>query len=162
MFQWLSRRSYVAFCPGNKKHYLSLGCFCFWYLQMGCKDVLRWWGRSGKLKFPYLAPAAQQVLVFGNQAAAAQVQRDFSGAVISSHLTGVRHIPGGDDDVPEGKLRAHSRARGYPHGRCEGYPRISSRVVHRKYTVLVAAEVAIDVLTNAAASTAGEMSFDED
>ena len=54
--------------------------FVFWYLKMDCKDVLRWWGRSGKLKFPYLAPVVQQalVLVFGNQAAAAQVKRNLS------------------------------------------------------------------------------------
>ena len=47
---------------------------------LDCKDVLRWWGRSGKLKFPYLAPVVQQVLVlvFGNQAAAAQVKRNLS------------------------------------------------------------------------------------
>ena len=63
------------FCPASKNYYLSLGCFGFWWLQMDCNDVLRWWGRSGKLEFPYLAPVAQQVLVFGNQAAAAQVER---------------------------------------------------------------------------------------
>ena len=43
---------------------------------MDCKAVLSWWGDTGKIKFPYLAPVAQQV--FGNQATAAQVERDFS------------------------------------------------------------------------------------
>lgn len=45
-------------------------------MQLDCRDVLHWWGRTGKNMFPYLAPVAQQV--FGNQAAAAQVERDFS------------------------------------------------------------------------------------
>ena len=43
---------------------------------MDCKTVLSWWRDTGKIKFPYLAPVAQQV--FGNQATAAQVERDFS------------------------------------------------------------------------------------
>ena len=48
----------------------------FCHVQMDCKAVLSWWGDSGKFKFPYLAPVAQQV--FGNQATAAQVKRDLS------------------------------------------------------------------------------------
>ena len=43
---------------------------------MDCKTMLSWWGHTCKIKFPYLAPVAQQV--FGNQATAAQVERDFS------------------------------------------------------------------------------------
>ena len=43
-------------------------------MQLDCKDVLPWWGRTGR--FPQLAPVAQQV--FGNKAAAAQVERDLS------------------------------------------------------------------------------------
>ena len=38
----------------------------FCHVQMDCKAVLSWWGDTGKIKFPYLAPVAQQV--FGNQA----------------------------------------------------------------------------------------------
>lgn len=41
------------------------------------KDVLGWWATKGKNQFPALAPVAQQV--FGNQASAAQIERDFSG-----------------------------------------------------------------------------------
>ncbi|CAN0605527.1 unnamed protein product, partial [Ectocarpus sp. 12 AP-2014] len=41
------------------------------------KDVLSWRARTGKRRFPELAPVAQQV--FGNKASAAQVERDFSG-----------------------------------------------------------------------------------
>ena len=44
--------------------------------QLGCREVLQWWGRSGKKMFPSITPVAQQV--FGNQAAAAQIERDFS------------------------------------------------------------------------------------
>lgn len=39
--------------------------------------MLPWWASHGKLLYPCLAPVAQQVL--GNQAAAAQIERDFSG-----------------------------------------------------------------------------------
>ncbi|CAM9278903.1 unnamed protein product, partial [Hapterophycus canaliculatus] len=46
--------------------------------QLDTRDVLPWWCRTGRKMFPYLAPVAQQVL--GNQAAAAQVERDFSAA----------------------------------------------------------------------------------
>ncbi|CAM9511034.1 unnamed protein product, partial [Hapterophycus canaliculatus] len=44
--------------------------------QLDCRDVLRWWGTTGKVKFPYLAPVAQQA--FGNQASASQIKPDFS------------------------------------------------------------------------------------
>ncbi|CAN0031201.1 unnamed protein product [Scytosiphon promiscuus] len=44
--------------------------------ELDCRDVLRWWGTTGKDKFPYLAPVAQQA--FGNQAHTAEVERDFS------------------------------------------------------------------------------------
>ncbi|CAN0217447.1 unnamed protein product, partial [Ectocarpus sp. 13 AM-2016] len=43
--------------------------------QLDTRDVLGWWRRSRQM-FPFLAPVAQQV--FGNQAGAAQVERDFS------------------------------------------------------------------------------------
>lgn len=49
-------------------------------VQLDCREVLPWWKRTGKNIFPHLAPVAQQV--FGNQAAASQVERDFSGAGI--------------------------------------------------------------------------------
>lgn len=39
--------------------------------------MLGWWATKGKNHFPTLAPVAQQV--FGNQASAAQIERDFSG-----------------------------------------------------------------------------------
>lgn len=39
--------------------------------------MLGWWASKGKNQFPALAPLAQQV--FGNQASAAQIERDFSG-----------------------------------------------------------------------------------
>ncbi|CAN0227778.1 unnamed protein product, partial [Ascophyllum nodosum] len=41
------------------------------------RDVLPWWRQKGRKMFPYLAPVAQKV--FGNQASASQVERDFSG-----------------------------------------------------------------------------------
>ncbi len=44
--------------------------------QLGCREVLQWWGRFGKNMLPSIAPVAEQV--FGNQAAAAQIERDFS------------------------------------------------------------------------------------
>jgi len=44
--------------------------------QLDTRDVLPWWQQTGRKMFAYLAPVAQQV--FGNQAAAAQVERDFS------------------------------------------------------------------------------------
>lgn len=47
------------------------------YTQLHPKDVLGWWATKGKNQFPALAPVAQQV--FGNQASAAQIERDFSG-----------------------------------------------------------------------------------
>eukprot|EP00903_Cladosiphon_okamuranus_P013418 g12500.t2 len=43
--------------------------------ELDTRDVLGWWRRSRQM-FPFLAPVAQQV--FGNQAGAAQVERDFS------------------------------------------------------------------------------------
>ena len=43
----------------------------FCHVKIDCETVLSWWGHTGKIKFPYLAPVAQQV--FGNQATAAQV-----------------------------------------------------------------------------------------
>ncbi|CAN0386807.1 unnamed protein product, partial [Hapterophycus canaliculatus] len=45
-------------------------------VQLDTRDVLPWWRQTGRKMFPYLAPVAQQVL--GHQAAAAQVERDFS------------------------------------------------------------------------------------
>ncbi|CAN0391877.1 unnamed protein product, partial [Pylaiella littoralis] len=44
--------------------------------QLDTRHVLPWWQQTGRKMFAYLAPVAQQV--FGNQAAAAQVERDFS------------------------------------------------------------------------------------
>ncbi|CAM9672376.1 unnamed protein product, partial [Hapterophycus canaliculatus] len=40
------------------------------------RAILPWWRHTGRNSYPYLAPVAQQV--FGNQAGAAQVERDFS------------------------------------------------------------------------------------
>ncbi|CAN0346715.1 unnamed protein product [Pylaiella littoralis] len=44
--------------------------------ELDTRDILPWWRETGRKMFPYLAPVAQQV--FGNQAGAAQVERDFS------------------------------------------------------------------------------------
>ncbi|CAN0293178.1 unnamed protein product, partial [Ectocarpus sp. 4 AP-2014] len=44
--------------------------------QLDTRAILPWWRQTGSKTFPYLAPVAQQVL--GNQAGAAQVERDFS------------------------------------------------------------------------------------
>ena len=133
---------------------------------MDCKDVLRWWGRSGKLKFPYLAPVVQQVLVlvFGNQAAAAQVKRNLSGSsnllnpnrsridtywveMVMFLKTNYEYIPE-HEDIP---MVVAKDIRAYLPEWFTG-----------KDTDLVAAEAAFDVFTNAAAQTAGDMSFDED
>ncbi|CAM9505990.1 unnamed protein product [Ectocarpus sp. 8 AP-2014] len=49
-------------------------------VELDCREVLSWWGRTGKNVFPCLAPVAQQV--FGSQVAASQVEdRDFEGGV---------------------------------------------------------------------------------
>ncbi|CAB1115492.1 unnamed protein product [Ectocarpus sp. CCAP 1310/34] len=45
--------------------------------ELDTREILPWWRQTGRKTFPYLAPVAQQV--FGNQAGAAQVERDFSG-----------------------------------------------------------------------------------
>ncbi|CAN0227592.1 unnamed protein product [Ascophyllum nodosum] len=130
--------------------------------EMDCKDVLRWWGSSGKLKFPYLAPVAQQV--FGNQAAAAQVERDFSGCgnllkpdrsrIDTYWVEMVMFLKANYEHIPE-----H-----------EHIPMVAAKDIRAclperftgKDTDLVAAEAAFDVLTNTATPTAGGMSFDED
>ena len=39
--------------------------------------MLTYWAKKGKHAFPFLTPVAQQI--FGNQASASQVERDFSG-----------------------------------------------------------------------------------
>ena len=129
---------------------------------MECEDVLGWWGRLGKLKFPYLTPVAQQV--FGNQAAAAQVERDFSGC---------------------GNLLKPNRSRmdtywvemvmflkaNYEHILDhENIPMIAAKNIRAcllerfsgKDTDLVAAEAAFDVLTNTAAPSARGIGLDED
>lgn len=49
---------------------------CTAAVQLDTREVLPWWRNTGRKMFPYLAPVAQQVL--GNQAGAAQVERDFS------------------------------------------------------------------------------------
>ena len=152
----------LCFALRTKKNHLSLGCLVFWYLQMDCKDVLRWWGSSGKLKFPYLAPVAQQV--FGNQAAAAQVERDFSGCgnllkpdrsrIDTYWVEMVMFLKANYEHIPE-----H-----------EHIPMVAAKDIRAclperftgKDTDLVAAEAAFDVLTNTATPTAGGMSFDED
>lgn len=63
---------------------LSLGCVLI--LQLKTEHVLQFWGKSGKHAFPYYRHVAQQV--YGNQASAAQIERDFSGA--GNLLTGKR------------------------------------------------------------------------
>ena len=158
------RNNCVVFCPANKKYYLSLGRFGFWYLQMDCKDVLRWWGRSDKFKFPYLTPVAQKVLVFGNQATASQVERDFSGCVnllkpdrsridtywvemVMFLKVNYEHIPEPEDIF----IVAAKDIRACLPERFTG-----------KDTDLVAAEAVFDELTNTTAPFGGGMSFDED
>ena len=148
------------FCRANKKN-VSLGCF-FLYLHMNCEDMLRWWGWSGKLKFPYLPPVAQQVLVLvlvlvlRNQAAAAQVEPDFSGCGNLLKLNRSRIDTYWVEMTMSLKVNyAHIPEHEY----------ICTCLLERftgKDTDLVAAEAAFDVSTNTAAPTAGDMSVDED
>ena len=116
--------------------------------------MLRWWGRSGKLKFPYLATVVQQVqvLVFGNQAATAQVKRNLSGCInllkpnrsrigiywvemVIFLKANYEHIPKHEDIL----MVAAKDIRAYLPEWFTG-----------KDTDLVAAEATFDVLTNAA------------
>lgn len=59
--------------------------FLFFFLQLDPRDALTWWASTGKVRFPFLASVAQQA--FGNQTAAAQVERDFSAC---GNLLGLR------------------------------------------------------------------------
>ena len=122
--------------------------------------MLRWWGRSSKLKFPYLLSVAQHVLVlvlvFGNQAAAAQVERDFSGCGNLLKLNRSRI------DAYWVEMLMPMKAN-YEHIPEHEY--ICACLLERftrKDTDLVAAEAAFDVLTNTVTPTAGGISVDED
>ena len=125
--------------------------------------MLRWRGRSGKLKFPYLPPVAQQVLVLvsvlvlRNQAAAAQAERDFSGCGNLLKLNRSRIDTYWVEMVMSLKANyAHIPEHEYICAAC-----LLERFTG-KDTDLVAAEAAFDVSTNTAAPTAGDMSVDED
>lgn len=74
MYKVYSSREYPT-VPHRLLHFPSCALLS---LQMEPCDVLQYWAQSGKHAFPTLAPVAQQV--FGNQASAAQIEREFSGA----------------------------------------------------------------------------------
>ena len=129
---------------------------------MECKDVLGWWGRLGKLESLYLALVVKQV--FGNQAAAAQVERDFSrcGNLLKPNRSRMdtywvemvmflkanyEHIPD-HENIP---MVAAKNIRACLPERFSG-----------KDIDLVVAKAAFDVLTDTAAPSARGIGLDED
>ena len=125
-------------------------------------DVLPWWATTGKRRFPALAPVAQQV--FGNQASAAQVERDFSGCGILLPPTRSRM----DTYWVEMVMFVQANFEHIP-----GYgliPMIAPKDIRSclpaRFTGanedLVAAEAIFDLLSNTAAPTVHGMDLDEE
>ena len=126
------------------------------------KAVLPWWATTGKRRFPALAPVAQQV--FGNQASAAQVERDFSGCGILLPPTRSRM----DTYWVEMVMFVQANFEHIP-----GYgliPMIAPKDIRSclpaRFTGanedLVAAEAIFDLLSNTAAPTVHGMDLDEE
>ena len=130
-------------------------------MQLDCKDVLPWWGRTGRHKFPQLAPVAQQV--FGNQAAAAQVERDFSACgnllvpnrsrIDTYWVEMVMFLKANFDHIPEYGSIPMIAAKDI---RASLPARFTGRDAD-----LVGAEAAFDVLHNPAAPTTDDMGLNE-
>lgn len=121
---------------------------------------MSWWGRDGKIKFPFLASVAQQV--FGNQATAAHVERDFSAC---GNLLGPNRSR---MDTYWVEMVMFLKAN-YEHiPACENIPMISSDDI-RAYiparfdgrdTDLLVAEAVFDVLENTEAPPVDGMTVD--
>lgn len=124
--------------------------------------MLPWWRKKGKVKYPYLAPVAQQV--FGSRTAAAQVERDSSayGNLLVTNQSRIgkywveivmflkannEHIPA-YGDIP--RIAAKDIRSCIP-ARFKGHE-----------SGLVDAEAEFDVLNNREAPTADEMYMKED
>ena len=131
-------------------------------MKLDPKAVLPWWATTGKRRFPALAPVAQQV--FGNQASAAQVERDFSGCGILLPPTRSRM----DTYWVEMVMFVQANFEHIP-----GYgliPMIAPKDIRSclpaRFTGanedLVAAEAIFDLLSNTAAPTVHGMDLDEE
>eukprot|EP00752_Nemacystus_decipiens_P004395 g4017.t1 len=116
--------------------------------ELDTRAILPWWQQTGRDSFPYLAPVAQQVL--GNQAGAAQVERDFSSC--ANLLT--RNRSRMDTYWVEMVMFLHSNLEHIP--AFKNIPIIDAKDVHKCLPPrfnggdadLAAAEAAFDVICN--------------